>query len=285
MQRLSASVSTLRHAYRVRPAVVAVSVLLVTAAVIHNVLMLHAGAPHLPGEPVWCTAVAEVSSGLAVLMLVPLVDRLVERFPLRRQGWHRALAVHLVAVMPFSIAHVLGMVALREAAFGLAGAGYDFGSVANWLGEELPKDAVTYALIVAVITGLNRLLADPARAGASEEAQKAAGGGTFAVSGHGRTVLVRQDAIRRVEASGNYVTLHTGDGAHLYRSTLRDMSRHLPAGRFLQVHRSHLIRPEDVATVNRLRSGDWSLHLCDGSVVPMSRRFARSGALERIRPR
>ena len=156
--------------------------------------------------------------------------------------------------------------------------------MANWLGEELPKDAVTYALIVAVITGLNRLLADPAGASGVEEAPKAAGGATFAVSGHGRTVLVRQDAVRRIEASGNYVTLHTGDGAYIYRSTLRDMSQRLPADCFLQVHRSHLIRPEDVAAVNRLRSGDWSLALSDGSVVPMSRRFARSGALERIRP-
>ena len=280
MPRLSASVSVIRDAYRVRPPVVAVATLLVAAAIVHNILMLHAGSPPtLAGQSLWCTALAEVSSGLAILVLVPLVDCLVGRFPLRPDRWRVALAVHVMAVVSFSIAHVLGMVALREVTLGLAGVGYDFGPVANWMGEELPKDIVTYALIVAVVTGLNRLLAGPAKA-AADAPDRA----TFAVSGHGRTVLVRADAVRRVEASGNYVTLHTADGAHLYRSTLRDVLGRLPAGRFLQVHRSHLIRPQDVAAVDRLRSGDWLLALGDGSVVPMSRRFARAGALSKVRP-
>lgn len=279
MQRLSAPIAAFRHLYRVRPQVVAVSGLLVAAAVIHNILMLHAGTGAPTGEPLWCTAIAETSSGLVVLALVPLVDRLVGRFPFSAGARWRSLAVHLAAILPFSIAHVLGMIALRELAFGLAGSDYAFGSVGNWLGEELPKDIVTYALIVAVVTGLNRLLAGPAKA-VSDETDRV----MFAVSGHGRTVLVRADAVRRVEASGNYVTLHTAEGAHLYRSTLRDVSARLPAGRFLQVHRSHLIRPQDVAAVDRLRSGDWLLALGDGSVVPMSRRFARAGALSRVRP-
>lgn len=212
MQRLSAPIAAFRHVYRVRPQVVAVSGLLVAAAVIHNILMLHAGAGAPAGEPLWCTAIAETSSGLVVLALVPLVDRLVGRFPFSAGARWRSLAVLLAAILPFSIAHVLGMIALRELAFGLAGSDYTFGSVGNWLGEELPKDIVTYALIVAVVTGLNRLLAGPAKA-VSDETDRA----TFAVSGHGRTVLVRADAVRRVEASGNYVTLHTAEGAHLYR--------------------------------------------------------------------
>ncbi len=281
MTRLIASTSALRQVYRIRPEVVAISLPLVAAAAIHNVLMLHAGSEGAAGDPLWCTAIAEASSGLVILALVPLVDRLVGRFPFRRRDWRRPLAVHLAAIVPFSIAHVVGMIVLREAAFGLAGTGYDFGSPANWLAEELPKDAVAYALIVAVITGLNRLVAGTRRPDQIPAPTQPA---TFAVSGHGRTVLVRADAVRRVEASGNYVTLHTGEGAHLHRSTLRQVSERLPDGCFLQVHRSHLIRPTDVAAVNRLRSGDWLLAMQDGTVVPMSRRFARAGALSRLRP-
>lgn len=93
----------------------------------------------------------------------------------------------------------------------------------------------------------------------------------FVVRHAGRLRLVHADEIQWVEARGNYVHLHTTDGAFLLRETVSALAAALPAGRFVRVHRSAIVALPEVAEVTRLPSGDHELRLRGGATVPMSR--------------
>jgi DNA-binding LytR/AlgR family response regulator len=96
----------------------------------------------------------------------------------------------------------------------------------------------------------------------------------IAVETGGRTRMVERDSIRFVEASGDYVRLHTDDGAHLVRmpiSALEDAWR--DAG-FVRVHRRYLIAIRHVTEL-RTRSGGGYDIVVAGQDLPVSRRHAR----------
>ncbi len=86
-------------------------------------------------------------------------------------------------------------------------------------------------------------------------------------------VVLDAEAISHVAAEENYCRIHV-EGPDprelLVRSTLADALAKLPADRFLQVHRSHVVGLRHVAQV--LRSGRrYTLRVGAASVVPVSR--------------
>jgi two-component system, LytTR family, response regulator len=93
----------------------------------------------------------------------------------------------------------------------------------------------------------------------------------FVVKHGGRLRLVQAAEIRWIEARGNYVHLHTDDGAFLLRETLTMLAAQLPAERFLRVHRSAIVAIPEVQDLQRTKAGDYELRLRGGDVVPMSR--------------
>jgi DNA-binding LytR/AlgR family response regulator len=96
----------------------------------------------------------------------------------------------------------------------------------------------------------------------------------IAVETGGRTRMVERDSIRFVEASGDYVRLHTDDGAFLVRmpiSALEDAWR--DAG-FVRVHRRYLIAIRHVTELRGRPGGGYDLVLA-GQELPVSRRHAR----------
>ncbi|MBN3928411.1 response regulator transcription factor [Streptomyces verrucosisporus] len=130
-----------------------------------------------------------------------------------------------------------------------------------------------------------RLAESVARIGATGRA--AAGGGADEVGGprdelavvqidHGRrTVFVRRDDVQFVEAHGDYIRLHTGQGTHLIRLSLSYLEEiWAPAG-FVRVHRGYLVA---VGWVHDLRvtSSSGLVACTPAGDVPVSRRHARS---------
>jgi DNA-binding LytR/AlgR family response regulator len=96
----------------------------------------------------------------------------------------------------------------------------------------------------------------------------------IAVETGGRTRMVERDSIRVVEASGDYVRLHTDDGAFLVRmpiSALEDAWR--DAG-FVRVHRRYLIAIRHVTELRTRSGGGYDLVVA-GQELPVSRRHAR----------
>ncbi|MBL8860579.1 MAG: response regulator transcription factor [Planctomycetes bacterium] len=95
----------------------------------------------------------------------------------------------------------------------------------------------------------------------------------FVVKHGGALRLVRAEEIEWVEARGNYVHLHTREGAFLLRETLSALEQALPAERFQRVHRSAIVALPAVAAVKRLPSGDHEITLRSGARAPLSRSF------------
>jgi DNA-binding LytR/AlgR family response regulator len=89
----------------------------------------------------------------------------------------------------------------------------------------------------------------------------------------GRTRLVDRDIVRFARCEGDYVRVHTGDGAHLVRESISALSVAWAGHGFVRVHRSYLVQLAAVAEV-RAVNGQRSV-VVDGHEIPVSRRYWR----------
>ncbi len=84
---------------------------------------------------------------------------------------------------------------------------------------------------------------------------------------------VAVEDLTRLCAAGNYVELYLRDGRRLlHRATLSALESRLPAGEFLRVHRSVLVRPGQITGVSVEGDGVYNAQLLDGSSLPVSER-------------
>lgn len=236
-----------------------------------------------PWEP-WAW---EFSSGLIMLMLIPVMLAFDRRFPLERSQPRRHFAWHFLFTLPYSALHVLGMVAVREIIYWWMGGNYDFG---DWRGEffyEYLKDARSYAGILALIYLYRFVLrrwqgeAEFLSEGREEEAAEPVTD-RFLVKKLGREFLVKVDDIDWIESAGNYVTLHVGERLYPLRETMAGIEQKLAGKGFARVHRSAILNLDRVREIEPFDTGDARAHLVTGNAVPVSRRY-RQELKERLR--
>jgi hypothetical protein len=239
--------------------------------------------------PAWQPVSWEVSSHLVLLALVPAVVAFERRFPLGFAGiagFARNLPWHLAASVVFSVVHVAGMVALRKAAYALAGGHYEFGGPEQWVYEYL-KDVRGYAMfLIAILSyrlfmlrlqGEARVLDPPeAPAGTAPpepEPQVPARPERFLVRKLRREFLIAASDIDWLQAQGNYVGLRVKGHDYLLRATLTEFLTQLDPARYARVHRSYAANLDQVAEIEPLDGGDARLHMKDGTHIPCSRRY------------
>lgn len=224
--------------------------------------------------------VQEVASHLVVAALLPALYWLHRHHPL--DGGGRNLALHVAAVVPFSLVHTLGLIGLRHLWFsGLLGEDYVLPLTWSRLGYEASKDVVTYVMLNAGILALAHLLADRPRPAADPPlpvaptaAPAVARPDRFAVRKRGGTeVMVDVAAIDWIEAAGNYAILHVGGEKLEIRSSLARLEAELDPRRFVRVHKSHIVNIAQVVEVTPWVGGDWRIRLRDGAAVNLSRRY------------
>ncbi len=228
------------------------------------------------GQPVgWDRALAvEISSHLIVAALLPALYWLHHRWPISASL--RNLAIHAAGVVPFSIAHTLGMAALRLLWFAaILGERYSFPVTGDRLAYEFAKDVVSYIMLNAGIVALAFLLArTPVTSAAPSPTGDASPPERFAVRKRGGSeVMVEVADIDWIEAAGNYAVLHVGGDTFEIRSSLTKLEGELDPKRFVRVHKSHLVNIARVAEVTPWVSGDWRIRLQDGAEVNLSRRY------------
>jgi hypothetical protein len=224
------------------------------------------------------TALAiQVSSHLVVAALLPAIYWLHRRWPI--PDHRRNLLIHVAAVVPFSIAHTLGMAALRLLWFGsILGVAYSFPLTLDRLLYEFAKDIVAYALLSAGAVALRHYLTRaaplaPVEPAPSPEPTAGALPERFAVRRKGREIMVEVADIDWIEASGNYAVLHVGEETFEIRSSLTKLEGELDPKRFVRVHKSHLVNIARVVEVTPWVNGDWRIRLQGGAEVNLSRRY------------
>jgi len=102
-------------------------------------------------------------------------------------------------------------------------------------------------------------------------------------SADGAWVTVQLDAIVRVSAANKHVCVYTSDGHYLVRQSLAAIAARLDSARFVQVHRSEIVRLDAVVRLEPWTHGDVILILCDGATVVLTRTH-RKAFLDRFRP-
>lgn len=76
-----------------------------------------------------------------------------------------------------------------------------------------------------------------------------------------------------LESAGNYVELHLAHKIVLHRVTLSGLAALLDPAQFLRVHRSALVRRDQVASLATIRDGSYRLTLRCGGQVAVSERY------------
>ena len=249
------------------------AVLLTVSAFVHAYVEL---ANHARiGQPVGFgrVLIVEACSHLVVGALLPAIYWMHRRWPVGRQP--RNLLFHALGVVPYSIAHTVGMAALRFLWFsGIAGEAYVFPLTLDRLTYEFAKDIFSYGLLSAGTVALGLLLQrmpEPAEAAVATSGPLPE---RFAVRKRGGAeIMVEVADIDWVEASGNYAILHIGGETFEIRSSLSRLEGELDSKRFLRVHKSHIVNVAKVVEVTPWVSGDWRIRLQDGSEVNLSRRY------------
>jgi two-component system, LytTR family, response regulator len=65
----------------------------------------------------------------------------------------------------------------------------------------------------------------------------------------GRLVRIDFADLQRVEANGDYVVLHTAQKKHTLHATLKTVEERLPGDEYVRVHRSHIVRLDQIVDI------------------------------------
>jgi len=97
----------------------------------------------------------------------------------------------------------------------------------------------------------------------------------------GRVYFVRTSEIDWCEAAGNYVRLHVGDGAHLFRETMNGLESKLDPQHFVRIHRKTIVNVERIEELRSSLGGECTIYLRNGARLTLSRGY-REGFQERF---
>ena len=228
----------------------------------------------------WEPVAWEWSSNLVFLALVPLVVWFTRRVPLHLDTWRRALPLHVLASIAWSVLHVAGMVAVRKLIYATQGTQYEFGDWPREFFYEYLKDMRSYAGGVATLEVyrwfLRRLQGEASLLAPADDAPAPASGERperFLVRKLGKEFLVAANEIESAQAAGNYVNLHLRGRDYPLRGTMSAVEQMLDPARFVRVHRSWIVNLDAIAEIEPLDTGDARVRLRDGRVLPCSRTY------------
>lgn len=76
-----------------------------------------------------------------------------------------------------------------------------------------------------------------------------------------------------IEAQGNYMQLHTGTRAILYRASMARLETHLDPDIFLRIHRSTIVRKDQIASIHATADNSYKMVLRCGDQLMISERY------------
>ena len=100
----------------------------------------------------------------------------------------------------------------------------------------------------------------------------------FAVRSGERTIFVPVDEVDWNEAFQNYVRLHAGPATHLLHVPMNTIETVLGSGRFLRIHRSHIVNLRRIVQLWSMAHGHYVIELKSGQRLQSGRTYG-----ERIR--
>ena len=233
------------------------------------------------GRPlvVWKLITGELSSGVGDMVACGLVYLALRWAPPGRAAWTRVVLVHGPATIVFSAIHVAVMMLSRIPVFLAMGVRYH-PPVPGDLLYEYRKDVLGYGIMALIFW----LFCRPGDSPISAPVRSTLAGAdaSFDIVEGARTLRRPVRQILAVRAAGNYVEFLLEDGRRpLMRTSLGEMEATLAPHGLIRTHRSWLVNPARLRSLEAVGSGDYRLELDGGADAPLSRRFP--AALERLR--
>jgi two-component system LytT family response regulator len=96
----------------------------------------------------------------------------------------------------------------------------------------------------------------------------------FAVRHGEGTIFVPVDDVDWIEAYQNYVRLHVGPATHLLHVPMNTIEAALDSGRFLRIHRSHVVNVRKIARVSPIAHGQYLIELRSGVRLQSGRTYS-----------
>jgi len=91
------------------------------------------------------------------------------------------------------------------------------------------------------------------------------------VKSRNKISIIPVDEIRYFEAQDDYVMIYTKDGHHLKQKTMKYFETHLNPKEFCRIHRSYLIRIEEISKLEPYEKDSWMLVLKSGEKLKVSK--------------
>lgn len=83
--------------------------------------------------------------------------------------------------------------------------------------------------------------------------------------------VISIDKIRYFEAQDDYVMIYTHDGRHLKQKTMKYFETHLNPDEFCRIHRSYLVKLDQISQLQPYEKDHWIVILKDGESLKVSR--------------
>jgi len=232
----------------------------------------------------------ELSSGISVLILVPLLMLFLNWLNLSFSNLRWRIGWHLPGFLLFSLLHIGLFTLIRTFLWASAGETYEPGGLGWNLLYEMRKDLLVYVGIVTLLGGyefiLNRLRGEarfltmerPTGMSSASISTSAASADKpdgqrqqFLVKMLNREFLVKVDEIDWIGSASNYVLMNCGSKSYPMRQTLSSLAEQLDPDRFMRVHRTAIVNLRQVQ--NLREQGDLALELDSGQTVPVSKTY------------
>lgn len=208
----------------------------------------------------------QVTSAMAVLVMVPFLVQWLKLLPLSLEEWPRMVIGHTIGSIFFAFGHFALMVALRIPWYALNGRNYVWREpFVNNLIVEYQKDIKIYIGFVVLISAYQYY-----RRASSAEPQPYAD--RLVVQSGTANRILRIEDIDYLEAARNYVAVHAGDREYIIRDTMTNLSRRLSTGPFQRTHRSFIVNIDSIAEIRTADSGQ-RIVLTSGAEIPLSRSY------------
>ncbi|MES2338870.1 MAG: LytTR family DNA-binding domain-containing protein [Pseudomonadota bacterium] len=106
--------------------------------------------------------------------------------------------------------------------------------------------------------------------------QRGDGGGQAGhlwVQRRGENVRLDLGQVDRVQSEGEYVRIFHGEASYLHREPISSLIARFDAGRFVRIHRSHIVNRARVASIRRRPAGGYTIVTDAGDLLPVGRNY------------
>lgn len=87
----------------------------------------------------------------------------------------------------------------------------------------------------------------------------------------GEIIFIEVKEVKWFEAMDYYVRIHTEDSSYLLKESLSKLEKLLDPNKFLRIHRSSLVKFDEIKSMSPISSGDYYVILKDGTKLKLSR--------------